>query len=129
VGSDRYAITALRYEWVGVDFVTTFPGGTVHAHGEGKPGVNAVVPIVGGTGLHAGATGSIKGEHLANGEKLNIYRCCRLIKQGIERRPSFPPSRRPAPGHHQRRSVGCYTSRDRERIREDVHRYVVRNFK
>jgi hypothetical protein len=46
----------------------------VHLHGEGKPGVKAVVPIVGGTGLYAGATGSAEGRHLANGKKLNIYR-------------------------------------------------------
>jgi hypothetical protein len=74
VGSDRYVIVALALEKVRVDFVTTFPGGTVHAHGEGKPGVKAVVPVVGGTGLYAGATGSIEGRHLANGQKLNTYR-------------------------------------------------------
>jgi hypothetical protein len=74
VGSDRYVITAVAWQKVRVDFVTRFPGGTVHAHGEGKAGSKPEVPIVGGTGLYAGATGSIEGQHLANGEKLNIYR-------------------------------------------------------
>jgi hypothetical protein len=74
VGSDRYVITAVAFQKVRVDFVTKFPGGTVHAHGEGKAGVKPEVPIVGGTGLYAGAIGSIEGQRLANGEKLNIYR-------------------------------------------------------
>jgi hypothetical protein len=73
VGSDRYVITAVAYEKVRVDFVTRFPGGTVHAHGEGRPG-SGKVPIVGGTGRYAGATGVAEGRHLANGKKLNIYR-------------------------------------------------------
>jgi hypothetical protein len=74
VGTGRYVITAVATQKVRVDFVTRFPGGTVHAHGEGKIGSNPKVPIVGGTGLYVGATGSIEGQHLANGEKLNIYR-------------------------------------------------------
>jgi hypothetical protein len=74
VGTDRYVIIALAWQKVRVDFVTRFPGGTVHAHGEGKAGSKAEVPIVGGTGLYAGAAGVIEGQHLANGEKLNIYR-------------------------------------------------------
>jgi hypothetical protein len=39
----------------------------------GKPG-SGKVPIVGGTGLYAGATGVAEGRHLANGQKLNIHR-------------------------------------------------------
>jgi hypothetical protein len=74
VGTDRYVITAVAWQRLSVDFVTRFPGGTVHAHGEGKAGSKPEMPIVGGTGLYAGATGSIEGQHLANGEKLNIYR-------------------------------------------------------
>jgi hypothetical protein len=74
VGTDRYVIIGLALQKVRVDFVTSFPGGTVHAHGEGKRPSKPEVPIVGGTGLYAGATGSIEGQHLANGEKLNIYR-------------------------------------------------------
>lgn len=74
VGTDRYVIIAVAWQKVRVDFVIRFPGGTVHAHGEGKIGSKPKVPIVGGTGLYAGATGSIEGQHLANGEKLNIYR-------------------------------------------------------
>jgi hypothetical protein len=73
VGSDRYVIVAVAYEKVRADFVTRFPGGAVHAHGVGKPG-SGKVPIVGGTGLYAGATGVAEGRHLPNGKKLNIYR-------------------------------------------------------
>ncbi len=74
VGTDRYVIVAVAWQKVRVDFVVRFPGGTVHAHGEGKAGSGPEVPIVGGTGLYAGATGVVEGRHLANGEKLNIYR-------------------------------------------------------
>jgi hypothetical protein len=73
VGTDRYVILAVAYQRVRVDFFARFPRGTVHAHGEGKPG-SGKVPIVGGTGLYAGATGVAEGRHLANGKKLNIYR-------------------------------------------------------
>jgi hypothetical protein len=64
----------VAWQKVRADFVTRFPGGTVHAHGEGKIGSKGGLPIVGGTGVHAGATGSIEGRYLANGEKLNVYR-------------------------------------------------------
>jgi hypothetical protein len=74
VGTDRYVIVAVAFQKVRVDFVTRFPGGTVHAHGAGSRGSKPEVPIVGGTGLYAGATGSIEGRHLASGRKLNIYR-------------------------------------------------------
>ena len=74
VGSDRYVITAVASQKIRVDFVTTFPGGTLHARGEGKVGSPPTVPIVGGTGIYSGATGVIEGRHLANGEKLNVYR-------------------------------------------------------
>jgi hypothetical protein len=74
VGTDRYVITAVALQTIRVDFVTRFPGGTVHAHGVGKAGSKPEVPIVEGTGVYAGATGSAEGRHLANGEKLNIYR-------------------------------------------------------
>lgn len=73
VGTDRYVIVAVAHQKVTADFVTRFPGGTVHAHGEGTPG-SGKVPIVGGTGRYAGATGVAEGRHLANGEKLNTYR-------------------------------------------------------
>jgi hypothetical protein len=73
VGTDRYVILAVAYQKVRADFVARFPGGTVHAHGEGRPG-SGKVPIVGGTGLYAGATGVAEGRHLPNGKKLNIYR-------------------------------------------------------
>jgi len=73
VGSDRYVLVAVARQKVRADFVTRFPGGTVHSHGEGKPGTGKV-PVVGGTGRYTGATGVAEGEHLANGEKLNVYR-------------------------------------------------------
>jgi hypothetical protein len=73
VGTDRYVILAVAYQKVRADFIAKFPGGTVHAHGEGKPG-SGRVPVVGGTGRYAGATGVAEGRHLANGKKLNIYR-------------------------------------------------------
>lgn len=73
VGTDRYVIFAVAYQKVRVDFFARFPGGTVHAHGVGKPG-SGKVPVVGGTGLYAGATGVAEGRHLADGKKLNIYR-------------------------------------------------------
>ena len=73
VGTDRYVIFAVAYQKVRVDFVARFPGGTVHLHGVGKPG-SGKVPVVGGTGLYAGATGVAEGRHLASGKKLNIYR-------------------------------------------------------
>jgi len=74
VGTDRYAFTTVAFEKVTVDFVARFPGGTVHAHGEGKIGSRPELPIVGGTGLYAGASGSVEGMHLADGKKLNVYR-------------------------------------------------------
>jgi hypothetical protein len=74
VGADRYLIIAVAWQQLRVDFVTRFPGGTVHAHGEGKAGSKPALPIVGGTGVYAGATGVVEGQHLPNGEKLNIYR-------------------------------------------------------
>ena len=67
-------ITTVARQEIAFDLVARFPGGTVHAHGEGKKGSPAKVPIVGGTGLYAGATGVAEGRHLANGKKLNIYR-------------------------------------------------------
>jgi hypothetical protein len=74
VGTDRYVFTAVAWQTVRVDFVASFPRGTVHAHAEGKSGSKPELPIVGGTGLYAGATGVVEGRHLANGGKLNIYR-------------------------------------------------------
>jgi hypothetical protein len=49
VGTDRYVIIAVAYQKVRADFVARFPGGTVHLHGDGKPG-SGKVPIVRGTG-------------------------------------------------------------------------------
>ena len=74
VGTDSFVITAVSLQTVRADFVARFPGGTVHAHGEGKIGSKPELPIVGGTGLYAGATGFVEGRHVASGDTLNIYR-------------------------------------------------------
>ena len=74
VGTDSFVITAVSLQTVRADFVARFPGGTVHAHGEGKIGSKPELPIVGGTGLYAGATGFVEGRHVASGDTLNVYR-------------------------------------------------------
>ena len=74
VGTDSYVFFALALQKVRVDFVARLPGGTVHAHAQGMIGSKPELPIVGGTGNYAGATGVVEGRHLANGLKLNIYR-------------------------------------------------------
>ena len=74
VGTDRYVFTAVAWQTVKVDFVAMLPGGTLHARTEGKIGSKPELPIIGGTGAFAGATGSVEGVHLANGKKLNVYR-------------------------------------------------------
>jgi hypothetical protein len=73
-GTSSFVNTALSSQRLRVDAVATFPGGTVHAHGVGKIEPNPKVPIVGGTGLYAGAIGVVEGQVLANGEQLNIIR-------------------------------------------------------
>jgi len=74
VGTDRYVKIAVASQTISFDFVASLPGGTVHAHAEGKIGSAPRLPIVGGTGRYAGATGVVEGLHLANGKKVNIYR-------------------------------------------------------
>jgi hypothetical protein len=74
VGTSSFVTTALSSQRVRFDSVARFPGGTVHAHGVGKIEPNPKVPIVGGTGLYAGATGVVEGRVLANGVQLDIIR-------------------------------------------------------
>jgi hypothetical protein len=74
VGTSSFVITALSSRRVRVDAVARFPGGTVHARGVGKIEPNPKVPIVGGTGLYAGATGVVEGRVLTSGVELNISR-------------------------------------------------------
>jgi hypothetical protein len=57
VGTGSFAITAVSAQRVRFGAAARFPGGTVHARGLAKIEPNPKVPIVGGTGLYAGATG------------------------------------------------------------------------
>ena len=46
VGSDRYVEITLAQQTASVDFVTTFPGGTLHAHqGEHEVGSKPELPV------------------------------------------------------------------------------------
>ena len=65
---------AVASQTVRNDSIARFPGGTVHTHGVGKVEPNPKVPIVGGTGIYAGATGVVEGRHIAGGDTLNILR-------------------------------------------------------
>ena len=72
VGTSRGVLTALSSQMAKADAVASFPGGTVHARGVGRIGPTARVPIVGGTGVYAGATGVVEGRHVASGDTLEI---------------------------------------------------------
>ena len=79
VGTSRLVATALSSQKVRGDIVTKFPAGTVHARGVGALSIDEgstppKVPIIGGTGIYAGATGFVEGRPLASGAHLNIYR-------------------------------------------------------
>ena len=74
VGTSSGVIVAVSSQTVRLDGVARFPGGTVHVRGMGKIVPNPKVPIVGGTGRYAGATGVVEGRYVASGDTLNIYR-------------------------------------------------------
>jgi hypothetical protein len=74
VGTSHGVTTALSSQTARSDAVARLPGGTVHARGEGAIGPTARVPIVGGTGVYAGATGVVEGSHLAGGVTLEVLR-------------------------------------------------------
>jgi hypothetical protein len=74
VGSSSGVIVTLSARTARDDGVARFPGGTVHIHGLGKIDPNPKVPVVGGTGRYAGATGLVEGRVLASGQQLDIYR-------------------------------------------------------
>jgi hypothetical protein len=74
VGISSFVTTALSSQTARFNAVARFPGGTVHARGVGKIEPNPKVPIVGGTGLYAGATGVVEGRVLASGDELDIVR-------------------------------------------------------
>lgn len=74
VGTSHGVTTALSSQTARSAAVARFPAGTVNARGEGEIGPTTKVPIVGGTGLYAGATGVVEGSHLAGGVTLEVLR-------------------------------------------------------
>jgi len=74
VGTSHGVTTALSSHTARSDAVARFPGGTLHARGEGEIGPTLKIPIVGGTGVYAGATGVVEGSHLASGVTLEVLR-------------------------------------------------------
>jgi hypothetical protein len=72
VGTSHGVTTAVSSHTARFDAVAKLPGGTIHARGEGMIGPTAKVPIVGGTGTYAGATGVVDGSHLASGATLEV---------------------------------------------------------
>jgi hypothetical protein len=74
VGTSSFVNVTLSARRARTDAVARIPGGTVHAHGVGEIGPNPKVPVVGGTGRYAGATGLVEGRVLPSGQQLNILR-------------------------------------------------------
>ena len=75
VGTDRFVQVWLTPKRLSIDVVGRLPGGTLHAHGAGSIETNRPkVPIVGGTGVYAGATGFVVGQVLASGQQLDTFR-------------------------------------------------------
>jgi hypothetical protein len=75
VGTSSFTDVALSSRLVREDGVARLPGGTVHVRGIAPIGPTVKIPVVGGTGVYAGARGVVEGRHLANGVTLNV---CRL---------------------------------------------------
>jgi hypothetical protein len=75
VGTSSFTDIALSSQMVRTDGVARFPRGTLHIRGVTPIGPTVKLPVVGGTGIYAGATGVVEGRHLANGDTLNV---CRL---------------------------------------------------
>jgi hypothetical protein len=78
VGTFSTVIVEVTGPTVREDSVARFPGGTVHVRGERKAVPHWKLPIVGGTGIYAGASGVVQSRFLitsgAAGDSLNIYR-------------------------------------------------------
>jgi hypothetical protein len=74
VGMSHGVTTALSSQRARFDAVARVPGGTVHVRGEAAIGPTVTLPIVGGTGIYAGATGVDFGSHLAGGVTLEVLR-------------------------------------------------------
>ncbi len=74
VGASSFTDVALSSELVRTDGVAGLPGGAVHIRGVARIGPTVELPVIGGTGVYAGATGVVQGRHLANGDTLNVLR-------------------------------------------------------
>ena len=78
VGTVSTVFVSLSPQTVKIDNISRFAGGTVHARGVSKIGRNFKLPIVGGTGIYAGATGVVESRYLyytdVGAVWLNIYR-------------------------------------------------------
>jgi hypothetical protein len=78
VGTCSTVILEVSGPTVREDSVARFPGGSVHVRGERKAVPHWKLPIVGGTGIYAGATGVVESRLLVTsapaGDWLNIYR-------------------------------------------------------
>jgi hypothetical protein len=74
VGTSSFVLVTLSARRARDDGVARFSGGTVHVHGVGEIGPNPKVPIVGGTGRYAGATGFVEGRVLPSGQQLDTLR-------------------------------------------------------
>ena len=75
VGTSSFTDIALSSQLVREHGIARLPGGSVHVRGVVPIGPTVKIPVVGGTGIYAGATGVVEGRHLANGDTLNV---CRL---------------------------------------------------
>jgi hypothetical protein len=74
VGTDRFVQVWLTPKRLSIDVVGRLPGGTLHAYGVGSIETNRPkVPIVGGTGVYAGATGFVLGQVLPSGQQLDTF--------------------------------------------------------
>jgi hypothetical protein len=80
VGSDRGTTTLLQSGATRMDGIATLPGGTVHFHGIPKPvSGGSIIPVVGGTGIYDGATGTLTITDIDQLRAINVYR----LKMGL----------------------------------------------
>ena len=74
VGTDRFVEVWLTPKRLTIDSVGRLPGGTLHVHGVGSVETNRPkVPVVGGTGVYARATGFVVGQVLPSGQQLDTF--------------------------------------------------------
>ena len=75
VGTSRFVEVWLMPKRLTIDSVGRLPGGTLHVHGVGSIETNRPkLPIVGGTGVYAGATGFVVGQVLPSDQQLDTFR-------------------------------------------------------